>query len=186
MKSITFTLLLLASLGMAAIVQADDPPMSGSVEDAGERRTPPWTNDSANIRLQPPRASSETRQNEPYSADDFTVTDEWEKLFADKKHFSTTSGEELYNTMCQACHMPDGQGAHGAGDYPSFVGDERLRTRYYPIDVVLNGFRGMPAFDDMLSNKQIADVVNYLQTSFGNQLQADTTANDVARVRHQQ
>lgn len=186
MKSITFTLLLLASLGMAASLHAAEPPSPRSVEDASERRTPPWTNDIANIHLQQPRTSPETEQNAPYTADDFAVTSEWEKLFAEEKHFSTTSGEELYKTMCQACHMPDGQGAHGAGDYSSFVGNERLRTPYYPINVILNGFRGMPAFEDMLSNKQIADVVNYLRTSFGNRLQADTTANDVARVRHQE
>lgn len=119
------------------------------------------------------------------SADDFTVKPEWEKLFADHDHFSTTSGEELYQTLCQACHMPDGQGARGAGDYPSFVGDERLRTPYFPIDVILNGFRGMPHFSDKLNNEQIADVVNYLRTNFGNQLEGDTTADDVARVRHE-
>lgn len=80
--------------------------------------------------------------------------------------------------------MNDGQGASGAGDYPSFVGDERLRSPDYPIDVVLNGLRGMPLFSDKLSDQQIADVVNYLRTNFGNQLNGNTTADDVARVRH--
>lgn len=82
--------------------------------------------------------------------------------------------------------MEDGQGASGAGDYPSFVGDKRLRTPYYAIDVILNGFRGMPSFGDMLSNEQIADVVNHLRTSFGNQLDDNASAEDVARVRHEQ
>ncbi len=153
-------------------------------QDAGERRTPPWTNDSANTNLQQPRTPADENKAEPYTAEDFTVKPEWEKLFADHNRFSTTTGEELYHTMCQACHMEDGQGASGAGDYPSFVGDERLRSRYYPIDVTLNGFRGMPAFKDMLSNQQIADVVNYLRANFGNQLEGDATADDVERVRH--
>lgn len=156
----------------------------GLAKDAGERRTPPWTNDSANINLQQPRTPPDENIAEPYSAEDFTVKPEWERLFADHDHFSTTSGEELYRTMCQACHLADGQGAHGAGDYPSFVGDERLRSPYYAIDVILNGFRGMPGFSDKLSNQQIADVVNYLRTNFGNQLEDDTTADDVVRVRH--
>lgn len=128
--------------------------------------------------------SSGPNTAESYSSEDFTVKPEWEKLFADHNHFSTTSGEELYQTLCQACHLSDGQGAQGAGHYPSFVGDERLRTPFYAIDVILNGFRGMPGFSDKLSDQQIADVVNYLRTSFGNQLEADATAEDVARVRH--
>lgn len=152
--------------------------------DAGERRTPPWTNDSANINLQQPRTPYDENLSEPYTSDDFKVKPEWEKLFADHNRFSTTTGEELYHTMCQACHMEDGQGASGAGDYPSFVGDERLRTPFYAMDVILNGFRGMPSFRDELTNQQIADVVNYLRTHFGNQLEADATADDAERVRY--
>jgi len=30
-----------------------------------------------------------------------------------------------------------------------------------------------------------ADVVNYLRTNFGNRLEGDATADDVARVRHE-
>ena len=152
-------------------------------QDASERGTPPWTNDSANLNLQQPRTPPHENEPEPYTSKDFEVKAEWEKLFADHNHFSTTTGEELYHTMCQACHMEDGQGASGAGDYPSFVGDERLRSPFYAIDVILNGFRGMPGFRDQLSNQQIADVVNYLRTSFGNQLDSDVTAEDVVRVR---
>ncbi|WP_051530244.1 c-type cytochrome [Halomonas halodenitrificans] len=157
---------------------------SGLAKDAGERGTPPWTNDSANINLQQPRTPPDKNLPEPYTAQDFEVKPEWDKLFADHSRFSTESGEELYHTMCQACHMEDGQGASEAGDYPSFVGDERLRSPFYPIDVVLNGFRGMPGFRDQLSDQQIADVVNYLRTSFGNQLESDVTPEDVVRVRH--
>ncbi len=157
---------------------------SDLVRDAAERRTPPWTNDSANVNQKQPRTSPETVEAKPYSRDDFTVKPEWKKLFADHDHFSTTSGKELYGTMCQVCHMRDGQGARGAGDYPSFVGNERLRSPDYPIDVILNGLRGMPPFGDQLSNQQIADVVNYLRTNFGNQLDGDATGEDAARVRH--
>lgn len=160
-------------------------------KDAAERGTPPWTNDSANINLQQPRTPADENaaggdEDKPYSSDDFVITSEWKKLFADKDHFSTTSGEELYQTLCQACHMEDGQGASGAGDYPSFVGNERLRSPYYAIDVIINGFRGMPPFGDKLSNEQIAGVVNYLRTNFGNQLDGDASAGDVAKLRHEE
>lgn len=156
MKNITCALLVVGSFGLATASQADD------------------------------QASAEIYNAKSFSAEDFTVKPEWQKLFADDDHFSTTSGKELYQTMCQACHMPDGQGASAAGDYPSFVGDERLRTPYYAIDVVLNGLRGMPDFGDKLSNEQIAGVVNYLRTNFGNQLEGNATAENVAQIRHKQ
>lgn len=143
--------------------------------------TPPWGHDSASVHQQEPLPDALTPIDSP---EDFSVRPEWGKRFADPDHFSATSGEELYQTLCQACHMEDGQGAHGAGDYPSFVGNERLRSPYYAIDVILNGFRGMPHFSDKLDDQQVADVVNYLRTSFGNQLEDDATADDVAGLRH--
>lgn len=165
-------------------------------KDAAERGTPPWTNDSANVNLQQSRTPPDENKAEPYSKDDFTVKPEWKKSFPEASGFSldgggkpaqfqATSGEELYQTLCQACHMPNGQGAEGAGIYPSFVGNERLRSPDYAIDVILNGLRGMQSFGDMLSNDQIANVVDYLRTNFGNQLETDTTPEDVARVRHE-
>lgn len=161
-----------------------DPQQSATlIKEAAQRGTPPWTNDSANIHLQLSRTPIDEDKAKPYSAEDFTVKPEWKRLFASDEHFSTNSGEELYQTMCQACHMADGQGAQGAGHFPSFVGNERLRSPDYPIDVVLNGFRGMPHFSDMLDNQQVADVVNHLRTHFGNQLVGDSQAEDVARVR---
>lgn len=161
----------------------DNKPTPNLVKEAAQRHTPPWTNDSANINLQQPRLALDEEVAKPYTAEDFTVKPEWERLFASDEHFSTNSGAELYETMCQACHMADGQGAKGVGYFPSFVGNERLRSPDYPIDVVLNGLRGMPHFSHMLTDEQIAGVVNHLRTSFGNQLDGDTNAEDVARVR---
>jgi len=200
MKNIAFTVFLICVGSLPLMTRADDNQKTADsvkngeqvdsdesselAKDASERGTPPWTNDSANINLQQPRTSLDTVEKQQYTPEDFTVKPEWEKIFADDDHFSTTTGKELYETMCQACHMEDGQGAQGAGHYPSFVGNERLRSPDYPIDVIINGLRGMPPFGDKLSNQQISDVVNYLRTSFGNQLDDGTTSNDVARVRH--
>ena len=167
----------------AAAKQEDNKPAPNLVKEAAQRHTPPWTNDSANINLQQPRLALDEEVAKPYTTEDFTVKPEWERLFASDEHFSTNSGAELYETMCQACHMADGQGAKGVGYFPSFVGNERLRSPDYPIDVVLNGLRGMPHFSHMLTDEQIAGVVNHLRTSFGNQLDGDTNAEDVARVR---
>ena len=39
------------------------------------------------------------------------------------------------------------------------------------VHLVLNGRRGMPAFGDMMNDGQVAAVVNYLRTHFGNNYQ---------------
>ena len=79
--------------------------------------------------------------------------------------------------------MSDAKGAAGAGTYPSLAGDRNLESSGYPIGVVVNGQRGMPAFGSMMSNDQVAAVVNYLRTHFGNRYQDEVTANDVKAVR---
>lgn len=175
MKNITLALLFLGTGILPTMVNAET--------------SPPTAQNGTAVEESPTQIKSAEKRGEnanpgaAYTSKDFEVKPEWEKLFADHNHFSTTTGEDLYHTMCQACHMEDGQGASGAGDYPSFVGDERLRSPFYAIDVILNGFRGMPGFRDQLSDQQVADVVNYLRTSFGNQLDSDVTAEDVVRVR---
>ena len=64
--------------------------------------------------------------------------------------------------------MPDAKGATGAGAYPALANDSRLNAAIYPITVVINGQRAMPNFGDDLSDEQIAGVINYIRTHFGN------------------
>jgi mono/diheme cytochrome c family protein len=97
--------------------------------------------------------------------------------------FIEKSGEQLFASVCQGCHMSDGKGAVGAGTYPSLAGDRNLETSGYPIGVVVNGQRGMPPFGSMMSNDQVAAVVNYLRTHFGNGYRDEVTADDVKAVR---
>jgi mono/diheme cytochrome c family protein len=77
-------------------------------------------------------------------------------------------GEELFKALCQGCHMPDARGAVGAGAYPALAGDVRLAASVYPVTVVVNGQRAMPSFGEDLSDEQIANVINYVRTHFGN------------------
>jgi mono/diheme cytochrome c family protein len=97
--------------------------------------------------------------------------------------FSEKSGEQLFAGVCRGCHMSDGKGASGAGTYPSLVGDRNLEAGGYPVDVVVNGQRGMPPFGSMMNNDQVAAVVNYLRTHFGNDYRDGVTADDVKAVR---
>jgi mono/diheme cytochrome c family protein len=56
--------------------------------------------------------------------------------------FTEASGEALYANVCQACHMPDGKGATGAGTYPAIASDKTLEAAGYAIDVVEGKFFG--------------------------------------------
>jgi mono/diheme cytochrome c family protein len=106
-----------------------------------------------------------------------------EPAFSAGFRFTEKSGEQLFSNVCRGCHMSDGRGAAGAGTYPSLVDDRNLEASGYPIDVVVNGRRGMPAFGSMMSNDQVAAVVNYLRTHFDNGYRDGVTADDVKAVR---
>ena len=97
--------------------------------------------------------------------------------------FSEASGEELYANACQGCHMPDGKGATGAGTYPSLASDKALEAPGYPLSVVVNGQHGMPPVGIMMSDEQVAAVVNYVRTHFGNHYRDAVTADNVKAVR---
>jgi mono/diheme cytochrome c family protein len=97
--------------------------------------------------------------------------------------FFETSGEDLFANVCRGCHMSDARGAAGAGTYPSLVDNGNLAASGYPVAVVVNGQRGMPAFGSMMSDDQVAAVVNYLRTHFGNAYQDTVTAADVRAAR---
>ncbi len=83
-------------------------------------------------------------------------------------HFSATEGPELYAAICQGCHMPDAKGAQGAGKYPALAGNPRVASAGYVVHNVLHGYHGMPAFADTLDDQQVANVVNYVRSHFGN------------------
>jgi mono/diheme cytochrome c family protein len=97
--------------------------------------------------------------------------------------FIENSGEELFANVCRGCHMSDGKGATGAGTYPSLAGNGNLESSGYPIGIVVNGQRGMPPFGAMMSDDQVAAVVNYVRTHFGNGYRDTVTAEDVRAVR---
>jgi mono/diheme cytochrome c family protein len=97
--------------------------------------------------------------------------------------FAEMTGEELFANVCRACHMQDGKGATGAGTYPSLANNSNLAVGGYPVTIVVNGQRGMPPFGAMMSDDQIAAVVNYVRTHFGNKFSDAVTAEDVKAAR---
>ena len=51
------------------------------------------------------------------------------------------------------------------------------------VAVVLHGQKAMPWFDDMFSDAQVANVVNYIRTNFGNHYADKVTPQDVHKAR---
>jgi mono/diheme cytochrome c family protein len=93
------------------------------------------------------------------------------------------TGEDLYRAVCQGCHMRDGRGASGAGAYPSLANNPRLQSAAYVLSIVANGRKAMPWFGGPLTDAQIAEVVGYVRTHFGNHYPSRMTAADVQAVR---
>lgn len=70
-------------------------------------------------------------------------------------------GSDVYNSKCKSCHAPFGRGEYG----PKLAGNPILHEPERFWTTVLNG-RGanMPAWRDVLSPQQIADVLAWLKT----------------------
>ncbi len=91
----------------------------------------------------------------------------------------TVDGGQIYEHVCRGCHMPGAVGAVGAGRYPALAKDAALVSREYMALTILKGRRNMPPFGArhaigfggppaVLSEAQIAAVINYVRSHFGN------------------
>lgn len=96
---------------------------------------------------------------------------------------TSTDGQVLYTQICQGCHMANARGAVGAAAIPALAGNPKLKSSGYPVYVVLNGYGAMPWFSTVLTDTQIASVVNYVRTNFGNTYTDAVKPEDVAAVR---
>jgi mono/diheme cytochrome c family protein len=97
--------------------------------------------------------------------------------------FPFDGGEAIYKGVCAGCHMPDAKGAVGAGAYPALAKNEKLETAAYPISMVLKGQKAMPGLGMQLDDQQVADVVNYVRTNFGNKYKDKVKPADVKAMR---
>ncbi len=90
------------------------------------------------------------------------------------------SGELIYSTICMPCHQAGGAGVEGR--YPPLAGSEWVaKDAGIPVRIVLNGLTGpiqvkgsayrndMPPQGAQLSDAEIAAVLTYVRSSFGNQ-----------------
>lgn len=92
------------------------------------------------------------------------------------------TGAEVYQQVCQACHMADARGATGAGTILPLANNPKLGVAAYPITVIIRGKGAMPWLDDVLTPDQIAKAIGYVRTHFGNTYPEPVTAAEVTQL----
>ncbi|MFD2739976.1 c-type cytochrome [Sulfitobacter aestuarii] len=97
--------------------------------------------------------------------------------------YVSEDGEQLYQTLCAGCHMPDGSGAEGAGQYPALSGNPNLEYSGYATYLIVNGQAGMPSLGHFLDDTQVVAITDYIQTNLGNDYETDGTVEAVADAR---
>ena len=99
------------------------------------------------------------------------------------------AGGQLYLDHCAACHQAKGRGI--AGVFPPLAGNDVVLAPDAAniLKVVLggvparNGYMPMPSFANQLSDQQIADIANYVRTSWGTSAPANVTPQAVQQLR---
>lgn len=115
-------------------------------------------------------------------------------LFISRAAIGALNGEQIYDHICQGCHMPGGAGAIAAGTYPKLAANKKFVSWEFVALTVVNGRNGMPPFGQPanheqsrathLTDAQIADVVNYVRSHFDNNFKTNVSAKQVAGLPH--
>jgi mono/diheme cytochrome c family protein len=96
---------------------------------------------------------------------------------------ATVNGQAVFESRCAACHQASGQGLPGA--FPPLAGSEYVLGEEDPVvRIVLHGLQGpvtvkgqtyngaMPAWANVLSDAEIAAVLTYIRSAWGNAAEA--------------
>ena len=104
---------------------------------------------------------------------------------------SIESGSIVYREFCKQCHRPKGKGV--GRSYPPLVGSDWLTNkRSESIHAIKYGLKGPievngGKYDNVmapmgLSDKEIADVINYIMNTWGNTQKEMVTVKEVTAV----
>lgn len=104
---------------------------------------------------------------------------------------SMTRGAVIYEDFCMNCHMPNGEGAPGTfpplagADYLLKKRNESIKAVKYGLsgEIVVNGttyYGAMAALG--LSDVEVADVMNYILNSWGNEDGKIVTPVEVSKI----
>jgi mono/diheme cytochrome c family protein len=109
-----------------------------------------------------------------------------------KQSDSYKRGKEIYDDFCVTCHLNNGKGIPGAFpplDNSNWLTEKRTESIHAikyglrgPIEV--NGEKYNSVMADMgLTNKEVADVMNYINNSWSNNIEEVVTEEEVAAVK---
>ncbi len=104
---------------------------------------------------------------------------------------SIKRGEQVYMDMCITCHLPTGKGVPNA--FPPLANSDYLReNQTKSINAVKNGMSGKivvngETYNNVmsplgLSDQEVADVMNYINNSWGNSIQNLVTPEKVSEL----
>lgn len=83
-------------------------------------------------------------------------------------------GQALYSAKCSSCHKADGT---GGGPFPALAGNKDVVSKNPTTIIVITKYGKkpiMPAYGTQLSNAEIAAVLTYVRSSWGNKASAVT------------
>lgn len=103
---------------------------------------------------------------------------------------SVQKGKEVYEANCMSCHQEQGEGIAGA--FPALAKTGNLTDKNKLVKIILQGMRGPISVKGVkydgemasisLTDKETADVINYIRNSWGNKAAMITVA-DVAAAK---
>ena len=104
---------------------------------------------------------------------------------------SISRGADIYNNFCASCHLSGGEGI--AGNFPPLKNSDWLtEKRKETISAIKHGLRGPievngVEYDNLmpdlgLTDEEVADVLNYVHSSWGNNMKEPYTVEEVAAI----
>lgn len=99
-----------------------------------------------------------------------------------------SNGQALFTSTCSLCHQASGEGIKGA--FPALKGSTIVNDAdpTLHIKIILEGYDAipgygvMPPFKDKFDDDQVAAIINYERTSWGNNAKT-ITVDDVKKIR---
>jgi mono/diheme cytochrome c family protein len=105
---------------------------------------------------------------------------------------SIQRGEAVYSDLCITCHLPDGKGVPkifpplANSDYLKNKRAESIKAIKYGMsgEITVNGVKyNTPMAALGLTNKEVADVMNYITNSWGNKNDKIITEDEVSKIQ---
>lgn len=114
-----------------------------------------------------------------------------QKEFSPEVKESISRGARIYNNFCASCHLSGGEGI--AGTFPPLKDSDWLtEKRAETISAIKHGIRGPIVVNDVkydnlmpdlgLTDEEVADVLNYIHSSWGNKMKEPYTVEEVAAI----